>query len=121
MNIFKLNKHITPSKVRQLEYKELKYQKNDEERFVKTIPLMRDNEKPVIIGVLTVCFPKKELLVDIYDNNRQLYAPYYNREGHFSHKPLVSKIDKMLNAEIDKLNAKTPYKKKVRQFNRQSR
>lgn len=82
--------------------------------YTKQITLHEYNQIPVLFGQLTLQLPKKILVVDVYDNNRQLYAPFYNRKSHNSHRDFVNLLDKRLISEISKLDSKPKNTKIIR-------
>lgn len=82
--------------------------------YTKQITLHEYNQIPVLFGQLTLQLPKKILTADVYDNNRQLYAPFYNRVMHPCHQEFVDKIYAKLQTEISKLDPKPPNKNTIR-------
>lgn len=88
-------------------YKFKEYVDNDKTLFVKRMPL--SNMK--LYGEINVILPKGVISFNVVDQNGQLYAPYYNRQCHYSHRDMMKCVDRIFENEIEILNAK-PSKRK---------
>ena len=82
--------------------------------YIKSIPVYTYQNVPRLYAYISVQLPQKAVIVDVYDNNRQLYAPYYNREWHHSHLGFVKKLDHIIEMELSKINTKPTKRKRIR-------
>lgn len=82
--------------------------------YIKSIPVYSYQNVPRLYAYISVQLPQKAVIVDIYDNNRQLYAPYYNREWHHSHLDFVKKLDHIIEMELSKINTKPTKRRRTR-------
>ena len=73
----------------------------DNSIYVKTIPVWRYNEIPVLFARISVALPSKDVAVDVYTTSWQIYAPFYTPDDHCSHKNMLRKIDRAIERELN--------------------
>lgn len=80
--------------------------KDDNGMYIKKIPLHKYNGRPTLFGLINIRLPSGRITYDVIDQCGQLYAPFYDPERHVTHAGFLRDLDKVLNAEINNLDAR---------------
>ena len=89
------------------------YRDSEGVTYIHRFPILKHNSTTTIDGEFSIMGDSGDVIINVYDMNRNLYAPYYNVTfGDFS--PVLNKINKRINQELKRLGVKKNDKRRVR-------
>lgn len=81
------------------------YRDSDGVTYTHRFPVIKHNFITTLECEITIMGDSGDVIINVYDMNRSLYAPFYNVEfGDFS--PVLTKINKRINQELKRLGVK---------------
>ena len=102
-----INKHFilkdnSIEKLLSLGFKRATFTDDDCKYYKYRFPVHKHNGRMILECELMINCKSWEVFVDIYDNNKELYVPYYNRE-YGNYKPLLKSINKEIMKEFKRI------------------
>ena len=83
--------------------------------YIHRFPIVKHNRITTLEGVITISAETGEGMIDVYDMNHNVYAPFYHiNSGNFN--PILEQIDSQINKELKRLGIKKNDKRTVRQI-----
>lgn len=83
-------------------FKKITFADDDCKYYRYKFPVHKHNGHMILECELVVNRKSGEVFIDIYDNNKELYVPYYNRE-YGNYKPLLASINKEVMKEFKRI------------------
>ena len=90
------------------------YRDADGVTYVHRFSVLRHNNTSTLDGEFSIMGDSGDVIINVYDMNRNLYAPYYNvMFGDYT--PVLTKINNRINQELKRLGINKNDKRTVRQ------
>ena len=81
--------------------------------YVHRFPIIKHNRITTIEGVITISADTGVGIVDVYDMNRNIYAPFYH-VSYGNYTPILETINTQITNELKRLGIKKNDKRTVR-------
>lgn len=89
------------------------YRDTDGVTYVHKFSVLKHNNTSTLDCEFSIMGDSGDVIINVYDMNRNLYAPYYNvTYGDFS--PVLTKINTRINQELKRLGIRKNDKRRVR-------
>lgn len=102
-----INKHFilkdnSIEKLLSLGFKKVTFVDDDCKYYKYRFPVHKHNGRMTLECELTVNYKSREVIINIYDEHKEIYVPYYNRE-YGNRTEFIEKINKEILTEFKKL------------------